>query len=152
MTDREKVIVMAYTGTCMLAGDKLGIYYQYIQEKLGHCVMTHELAYPEVQDAIREATMDDFIELCRANDEPRVLGWDEICGDNRPFVVWIETRHGDTTEPLAFVDGEYVNTDCTLFVELNFENQGDYMADNDNGFRFWTAQPTLAEMEAASWE
>lgn len=82
---------------------------------------------------------------------PRVVTWDEISGENRPFVVWIETRHGDTTEPLAFVDGEYVNTDCTLFVELNFENQGDYMADNDNGFRFWTAQPTLAEMEAASW-
>lgn len=83
---------------------------------------------------------------------PRVVTWGEISGENRPFVVWIETRHGDTTEPLAFVDGEYVNTDCTLFVELNFDNQRDYMADKDNGFRFWTAQPTLAEMEAASWE
>lgn len=27
VTDREKAIVMAYTGYTMLAGDKLGIYY-----------------------------------------------------------------------------------------------------------------------------
>ena len=92
----------------------------------------------------------EAIALLKAQ-EPRVMTWDEVFCENRPFVVWIETRHGDTTEPLAFVDGEYVNTDCTLFVELNLENQRDYMADKDDGFRFWTAQPTLAEMEAASW-
>lgn len=64
MTDREKAIVMAYTGVVMLTGDKLDIYYKYIEEKLGHCVLTHELAFPEVQDAIEKAAKDDFIALC----------------------------------------------------------------------------------------
>ena len=70
MTDREKAIVMAYTGYTMLAGDKLGIYYQYVQEKLGRSVMTHELAYEEVQDAIREAAKEDFIAIAKADN-----GW-----------------------------------------------------------------------------
>ena len=70
MTNREKAIVMAYTGYTMLAGDKLGIYYQYVQEKLGRSVMTHELAYEEVQDAIREAAKEDFIAIAKADN-----GW-----------------------------------------------------------------------------
>lgn len=70
MTDREKAIVMAYTGCTMLAGDKLGIYYQYVQEKLGRSVMTHELAYKEVQDAIKEAAKEDFIAIAKADN-----GW-----------------------------------------------------------------------------
>ena len=70
MTDREKAIVMAYTGYAMLAGDKLGIYYQYVQEKLGRSVMTHELAYEEVQDAIKEAAKEDFIAIAKADN-----GW-----------------------------------------------------------------------------
>ena len=70
MTDREKAIVMAYTGCTMLAGDKLGIYYKYVQEKLGRSVMTHELAYQEVQDAIKEAAKEDFIAIAKADN-----GW-----------------------------------------------------------------------------
>lgn len=70
MTDREKAIVMAYTGCTMLAGDKLGIYYEYVQEKLGRRVMTHELAYQEVQDAIKEAAKEDFIAIAKADN-----GW-----------------------------------------------------------------------------
>lgn len=65
MTDREKAIVMAYTGTVMLTGDELGVFYQYVREKLGRCVMTHELAEQETQDAIREAARADFVALCK---------------------------------------------------------------------------------------
>lgn len=70
MTEREKAIVMAYTGCTMLAGDKLDIFYQYVKEKLGRSVMTHELAYEEVQDAIKEAAKEDFIEIAKADN-----GW-----------------------------------------------------------------------------
>lgn len=146
MTDREKAIVMAYTGTCMLAGDKLGIYYQYIQEKLGHCVMTHELVYPEVQDAIREATKDDFIELCRANDEPRVMTLEEV---EEGQAYWLEMRgiaseyaickmndHGDS----AFLDFTVQHGDKTL------ESAG-----YGQRFRCWTSRPTDAQREAIPW-
>lgn len=65
MTDREKAVVEAYTGFVMLTGDKIGVFYKYVEEKLGHPVMTHELALKEVQDAIQNAAKDDFIELCK---------------------------------------------------------------------------------------
>ena len=77
MTDREKAIVMAYTGCTMLAGDKLGIFYQYVQEKLGRSVMTHELAYKKVQDAINEAVKEDFIAIAKDNNVP-CNGWVSI--------------------------------------------------------------------------
>ena len=61
MTDRERAIVMAYTGVVMLAGDKLGIYYDYVSEKIGRPVFTHELAH---QDTIRDLAREDFLGLC----------------------------------------------------------------------------------------
>lgn len=36
MTDREKAIVMAYTGACMLAGDKFQIFHEYVKEDKKH--------------------------------------------------------------------------------------------------------------------
>ena len=61
MTDREKAIVMAYTGYCMLAGDKLKVFYEYVGELLGRPVYTHEFADPDIQ----EKAADDFYKLCR---------------------------------------------------------------------------------------
>lgn len=62
MTDREKAIVMAYTGTTMLAGDKFNIFHKYVEEILGHPVFTHEL--PSLQENIKTAAESDFITLC----------------------------------------------------------------------------------------
>ena len=64
MTDREKAIVEAYTGFVMLTGDKIGIFYKYVEEKLGRPIWTHELASEEVQEAIKNAAKGDFIKLC----------------------------------------------------------------------------------------
>ncbi len=64
MTDREKAIVMAYTGTCMLTGDKLGIFYNYLEEILGHSIYTHELANARVWETIKEKSKADFLSLC----------------------------------------------------------------------------------------
>lgn len=62
MTDREKAIVMAYTGVAMLKEDKIDIFYRYIEEKLGRPVYTHELLY--LEDDIMAAAKDDFMKLC----------------------------------------------------------------------------------------
>lgn len=67
MKDREKAIIMAYTGTCMLTGDKFEIFHEYIEELMGRPVLTHELANKKVQDEIKEKSKADFIKLC---DEP----------------------------------------------------------------------------------
>ena len=101
MNDREKAIVMAYTGAVMLDGDKLEIFYQYVQEKLGRCVMTHELAFPEVQDAIKDAVRDDFIELAKGNNASTVGGWisvkDRIPDEQETYLVFRKEPFGAVT-------------------------------------------------------
>jgi HEPN domain-containing protein len=68
MTKRECAIVMAYTGVCMLAGENFSIFLNYVEEKLGRTVYTHEL--PELADEIKEKTERDFLKLCKtATDE-----------------------------------------------------------------------------------
>lgn len=76
MTDREKAIVEAYTGFVMLTGDKIGIFYKYVEEKLGRPIMTHELASKEVQEAIKNAAKEDFIKLCETEAVKPVLDFD----------------------------------------------------------------------------
>lgn len=63
MTDREKAIVMAYTGYCMLEGDKLGIYYRYLEKKFGRPVQTLEIS--SMHREIQMLAKEDFISLCR---------------------------------------------------------------------------------------
>lgn len=65
MTDKEKVIVMAYTGISMLKGEKLDLFYEYIAKLLGRPVYTHELANEEVWREIKEKSKEDFINLCK---------------------------------------------------------------------------------------
>ena len=65
MTDKEKAIVMAYTGTSMLAGEKLDIFYRYIADLMGRPIFTHELADKKIWDELKEKSREDFINLCR---------------------------------------------------------------------------------------
>lgn len=98
MTDREKAIVMAYTGICMLTGDKLGEYYSYLEEIYGRPVYTHEWSFLDIQ----EKSKKDFLELCQntsgeevicckdcKHSEPSILcniGW-KVCSFHERAVV-----------------------------------------------------------------
>lgn len=62
MTDREKAIVMAYTGACMLTGDKFQIFHKYIEEIMGRPVQTIEMGF--IANEIKEKSKDDFMALC----------------------------------------------------------------------------------------
>jgi len=62
MTDREKAIVMAYTGVCMLTGDKFQIFHKYVEDIMGRPVMTHEIG--RFADEIKDKSRADFIALC----------------------------------------------------------------------------------------
>lgn len=64
MTDREKAIVMAYTGICMLSGDKFHIFHKYIEDIMGRPVYIHELGYDTVEHEIKEKAKADFLKLC----------------------------------------------------------------------------------------
>lgn len=69
MTDRERAIVMAYTGVVMLCGDKLDIFYEYVSEKLGRPIWTHE--FISQADTIKELSKEDFLGLCAGKPYPR---------------------------------------------------------------------------------
>ena len=64
MTDREKAIVMAYTGISMLSGDKFSVFHKYIEELLGRPIWTHELAIEADWNEIKEKSKPDFLKLC----------------------------------------------------------------------------------------
>ena len=66
MTDKEKAIVMAYTGIVMLKGDKFKVFHRYVEELFGREVYTHELL--SLHEEIKERSKDDFIRLCREED------------------------------------------------------------------------------------
>lgn len=69
MTDRERAIVMAYTGTVMLCGDKLNVFYEYVSEKLGRPIYTHE--FIDQADTIKELSKEDFFSLCAGKPYPK---------------------------------------------------------------------------------
>lgn len=62
MTDKERAIIMAYTGAVMLCGDKLSIFYRYVEKLMGRPIFSHEL--PNLADEIKERAKSDFISLC----------------------------------------------------------------------------------------
>lgn len=62
MTDREKAIVMAHTGICMLTGNKFQIFHKYVEDIMGRPIMTHEIGF--LENAIKEKSKADFIALC----------------------------------------------------------------------------------------
>lgn len=64
MTKREAAIVMAYTGTTMLVGDDIGIFWSYCSEIMhGRNIYTHE--YPSLAEKIKEYSKKDFIDICK---------------------------------------------------------------------------------------
>lgn len=84
MTDKEKAIVMAHTGICMLTGDKFQIFHKYVEDIMGRPIMTHEIGW--LADAIKEKSKADFMALCA----------DESCSEkpNR----WIPVKWHNITE------------------------------------------------------
>ena len=64
MTDKEKAIVMTYTGVCMLTADKIGIFYNYVEDLLGRPIHTFELADAKLWETLKEKSKEDFLSLC----------------------------------------------------------------------------------------
>ena len=48
----------------MLTGDKLQIFYKYVEDIMGRPVYTHEMAIKAVADEIKEKSQADFMALC----------------------------------------------------------------------------------------
>lgn len=66
MTEKERIIVSAYTGYLLCDFSKV---HKYIEEKLGRPIWTHELASDELVKEIREKCHDDYVSLADMRDE-----------------------------------------------------------------------------------
>lgn len=76
MTEKEKIIVSAYTGILMTDFSKL---HEYIEKKLGRPVWTHELADKSVVEEIKKKSEDDFLDICKKDDNSDCSGdWERI--------------------------------------------------------------------------
>ena len=73
MTKQEKIIVSAYTGVLMC---DFGDVHEYVEEKLGRPIFTHEFADKDIQKEIKEKSKEDFLKIC-SQEEPRKGMWIE---------------------------------------------------------------------------
>jgi Pyruvate/2-oxoacid:ferredoxin oxidoreductase delta subunit len=69
MTEKEKIIVSAYTGILMTDFSKV---HEYVEKKLDRPVWTHEFAFESVQEEIKEKSEDDFLDLCKKDDDSKI--------------------------------------------------------------------------------
>lgn len=99
MTDKEKAIVMAYTGVSVLTGEKFSVFHKYIEDLLGRPVWTHEFADKSVWNEIKEKSKDDFIEICKTEDKPTgewIPVSERLPEDMQPVLIWFEYyRYGE---------------------------------------------------------
>lgn len=92
MTNREKAIVMAHTGICMLEGEKLGVFYQYLNELYGRPVYTHKWAILD----IKEKSKPDFLQLCKEEEPERrwIPITDGLPEEEGQYLVFCDTDYG----------------------------------------------------------
>lgn len=137
MDNREKAVVMAYTGIAMLAGKDFDVFHKYVQEILGRLVWAHELADYKVQEQIKEASKADFLKLCES---PRVMSLEEA-------QKWADT-------PLEYRDPVFYEDRILerAWWVLDSDVRNYLMAIKSGDGRFWTSRPTNGQMEAAPWD
>lgn len=138
MTDREKAIIMAYTGVCMLTGDKFQIFHKYVEDIMGRSVWTHEMALDSIADEIRTKSKDDFIALCA----------DESSLENQNRWIPVSERL-----PMPF---EFVNCTCHSLID----NREDWVVEtgyipqpSDSPYSDWGNIPMLnnGDCEVVAW-
>ena len=126
MTDREKAIVMAYTGICMLKGDKFNIFHKYAEDIMGRPVYTHEFGVDLFTNELKKKAEPDFIALCKDNNS--------------------ETKWVPVTERLPEEDGTYLVT--VRDEDLGFTTDYAYYSTDDNQ---WSLDDEWLDGDIVAW-
>lgn len=130
MTDREKAIVEAYTGKCMLVGDKRNIFYEYVDKIMGRPIYTHEFAYEYIQKELEEKSRDDFVKLCEEttlNDHSGMTLGEFAASVRHDVYVKIELRNTKNKEICTCDDNSPVidvYADCEVIDWWSVVNDG----------------------------
>lgn len=122
MTDREKAIIMAYTGTCMLTGEKFDIFHKYIDEICGRPIWTHELAIENVVDEIREKSKADFLWLCENSEQNLWFSVNEILPEeDERVLITVNGKRGYMVRSATYLGGNSKSfwSDTGEFWDLN---------------------------------
>lgn len=65
MTKHEKLVVSAYTGILMTSWDEFQAYAEHL---LGRAIFTHEFGTDRLVEQLKEATRQEFINICSKED------------------------------------------------------------------------------------
>lgn len=135
MTDREKAIVMAYTGVCMLKGDKIRIFYAYAEGILGRPITTHELV--DLADEIKEKSKDDFMKLCEREEGDRYDVF-SVLGIGDKFLFGIDNQYcghvfvnGVKQKDVFAIEIHGVPQKYNIKLTENDRKDGKYVVDGD---------------------
>ena len=114
MTDREKAIVMAHTGICMLTGDKFRIFHKYVDDIMGRPIMTHEIGL--LADTIKEKTKADFMALCAdegsSEDQTEWISVSERMPEyDEDIIITHEGSMGQPITSVSYFDGDFRTED-----------------------------------------
>lgn len=113
MTDREKAIVMAYTGVCMLKGDKLSVFYDYVEEIMGSRLDAIQIAM--LENNIKYRSKHHFLKLCAENEPQNAELLEKIkqLELERDAMKKTIKEYFGCEQCKHFVDeAEYVSNDC----------------------------------------
>ena len=140
MTDREKAIVMAYTGVTMLKDDKLQIFYKYVEEIMGRPIWTHEMA--QLADEIKEKSKADFMSLCADENSNE---WIPVTEDAPPkgiICLWCNEQGSVFTSAITYRTERISCVGKHGYFHNGLENHGNIVA--------WMPlpEPYRAEMES----
>ena len=145
MTDKEKAIVMAYTGACTLTGEKFQIFHKYIEDIMGRPIMIHEIGF--LEDTIKEKSKADFIALCEDESNSKNPNkWIPVSEKMPEEHEWLGTkRFGTTKSNEVYVTFETPKGD-RFTKHLSFQNGKLSVADQQTINAFYKGSVPVAWM------
>lgn len=137
MTDKEKAIVMAHTGICMLIEDKFYIFHKYVEELMGRPILTHEIGW--LADAIKEKSKVDFMALCADESSGQKPKWIPV-SERLPMM-------GDTFLVTIEYKGEVIGVDAASYspvegyIDKHWDTFNDWKEDDDSCYHVTAWMP-----------
>lgn len=117
MTDRERAIVMAYTGIVMLSGEKFSIFHKYVEEIMGRPVWTHEMGIELIAEEIKAKAKPDFLELCANGSEENNLRFELTTASGKNPRKYLEREIEPMDYDFETSYGTCINSINTIVVE-----------------------------------